>query len=73
MKVKIEELQCYPQVASVLGETQAKLELFKVVNKLDFSDPDIWFVDEKNLCDTFNWVFTPQGYNFWEDVYNASK
>lgn len=70
-KIKIEELKCFDQVASVIGESRAKVELFKVLQVAEECE----FEDEE-LAIAFAWILSPQGEEFWELIYlgeNPSK
>ena len=59
-KIKVEELGCFQEVASVIGKTRAKLELFRVVE----DRPEI-LNPEYGLWEAFRWNKSPQGHKFW--------
>lgn len=61
-KVKIEDLKVFPAVAAVIGETRAKVELFKL------QGCNCYFTDIKSLIDAFVWDCNPQGVSFWSDI-----
>lgn len=66
-KVKIEDLKVFPAVAAVIGETKAKIELFKL------RGVECDFEDKLNLDEAFYWHKTPQGYEFWRDIDDGVK
>lgn len=61
-KVKIEDLKVFPAVAAVIGETKAKIELFKL------RGVECGFDDYDKLNIAFYWDKTPQGKTFWSDI-----
>lgn len=63
----ITNLKCFDDVARVLGNSEAQRELFKVVHckKCKFEGRDR-YIDE---C--FIWSWSPQGHDFWDNVYEA--
>lgn len=61
-KVRIEDLKVFPAVAAVIGETRAKVELFRL------QGVECHFTDEKILIEAFVWDYTPQGVSFWSDI-----
>lgn len=67
MKPHVKNLRCFKQVADVIGESRAQIELFKV---LTYSDPDdLDFDDDQVYFDmVFIWCVTPQGHDFWSDI-----
>jgi hypothetical protein len=56
--VPLEELECFKQVADVLGYSRAMVELAKV----NIVNPD------GSLCGAFDWTASPQNHWFWESV-----
>jgi len=63
MKPHIKTLPCFPQVASVIGESSAQIELFKAIHS------DCEFDKSKSkITSAFSWIKTPQGYNFWRRI-----
>ena len=60
--MKVHKLKCFKQVASVLGDKQAKVELKAVI------DSGIAFGDREDVIDCFDWSSSPQGRSFWCDV-----
>lgn len=73
MKPHIKTLPCFPQVAAVIGESRAQIELFKA--HWTFESPFTgnakikrpWIV-KSDLSMSFTWKLTPQGHKFWERV-----
>jgi len=60
-KIKVSELKCFGQVADVIGNARAEIELFKVASvsrKCSFSDAG-------RVTHAFIWENTPQGLWFW--------
>jgi hypothetical protein len=71
-KVKIEDTLMFKQVAKVIGEKQAKIELFKASKSWDKSNiKDIEY--GKDLLESFVWRKTLQGVKFWEMVHNEEN
>lgn len=66
-KIKVEEMSCYDEVVGVLGVTQAKVELWKVVNSKCYRPLDNGVVTTE-LDAAFDWDSTPQGSLFWYDI-----
>ncbi len=62
-KPNVKDLKCFGQVAAVIGEARAKLELFKVVN----SWSELWLSPEE-FGNLYWWEKTPQGVDFWLDI-----
>lgn len=64
-KKPVSDMACYDQVANLIGEGQASIELFRVLNtpecEIDFD------IDDFALA--FEWHKTPQGYKFWDCLY----
>ena len=67
VKYKIEELLCFTQVSGVIGESRAKVELFKVLNS------NIRFINNPDVKRSFVWGSTPQGADFWKDIVSKTK
>lgn len=66
-KIKIEETEVFKQVAKVIGEKQAKIELFKTSknwNEVDIRD--VRYGSDLSCC--FSWENTPQGEDFWDKI-----
>ncbi len=61
-KPNVKVLKCFGEVAAVIGEKRAKLDLFKAVHYkgVDFCDG--------LLGQSFYWAETPQGSEFWSDI-----
>ena len=55
----ITNLKCFPQVAAVIGNANAQLELFKVVHSKETC------YDSCNIGLSFIWDKSPQGFGFW--------
>lgn len=66
--VRVEDLKVFDKVAKVLGKSQAKAELFKALN----CKANVDFEDSINITGAFRWRLTPQGYDFWLNVYCES-
>lgn len=74
MKPHIKTLPCFPQVAAVIGESRAQIELWKVVHGNPKS-PSTWDPESskpwthfKDLSLAFYWEKTPQGKSFWQSI-----
>lgn len=67
MKPHIKSLGCFKQVASVIGEAKAQIELFKVVN---CKRQVVLELDPKatDIVEAFSWDEAPQGYSFWSII-----
>lgn len=66
-KIKIEDTEVFKQVAKVIGEKQAKIELFKASKSWNEDDiRDI--LNGEDLSGCFSWEDTPQGFQFWLDI-----
>lgn len=73
MKIKIEQMKCFDEVAKVIGAEKARRELFKVVEKFE---PNIYYKTNYDyetlmglpLLDAFCWDVSPQGHDFWEAI-----
>jgi len=76
MKPHIKTLPCFPQVAAVIGESRAQIELFKA--HWTFKSPLIrnskikstWIVNS-DLSMSFSWASTPQGKIFWCKIHEG--
>lgn len=66
MKIKVEELGCFEQVAKVIGPDLAKVELCKV-----FKNQSKYKAAGQKLMTAFAWPITPQGSNFWASIYSG--
>ena len=66
MKPHIKTLPCFPQVAAVIGESRAQIELFKAVGwfyyKVDCN------IKNKELAHSFVFMATIQGWEFWHKI-----
>ena len=76
MKPHIKTLPCFPQVAAVIGESRAQIELFKA--HWTFKSPLIGISKIKNtwiynrdLSMSFSWASTPQGKIFWYKIHEG--
>ena len=67
MKPHIKTLPCFPQVAAVIGESRAQIELFKVANSIKNDHDKIWFKRSKGLHVALPEKM-PQGDKFWVDI-----
>lgn len=66
-KIKIEETEVFKQVAKVISEKQAKIELFKASKSWTIFD--IGNIEQgENLLRCFLWSGTPQGMEFWDSI-----
>lgn len=74
-KVKIEDTVVFRQVAAVIGERNAKLELFKASKSWDKRDLEI--ISKGGLLEqAFCWLSTDQETEFWLNInqgYNPYK
>lgn len=69
-KIKIEDTVVFKQVAEVIGEKRAKLELFKASKSWTKGDIEDVQRGEK-LYNSFTWGKTIQGEVFWLDIYSG--
>lgn len=65
--------RCFKDVAKIIGEEVAEEELQKVIDYAILDDNDLRLT-EHNVCDfgllgAFNWSSTPQGGEYWSDIY----
>lgn len=66
----VSSLECFKQVADVIGKEKAVEELTKVYEcEKCWKDP--CFELAGILEDAFNWEDSPQEYEFWEKVFNG--
>ena len=63
-KIKVSQLKCFGQVADVIGKARAETELFKAVSVSKKYSGEC-------ISEAFVWARTPQGYQFWMDIYNG--
>ena len=66
LEQKVRTFGCFDQVAKVIGEEKAVVELVKVV---ECEHPN--FIGEMRhatLIDLFVWELTPQGHKFWQAI-----
>lgn len=68
MKIKVENLKCFDEVAKVIGVANAKRELFKALKSYEFNEISDEIKTRKCLHLAFTWSLTPQGYEFWNCV-----
>ncbi|QXN60151.1 hypothetical protein KUA24_84 [Vibrio phage HNL01] len=71
-KVKIRDTKIFKQVAKVIGEKQAEIELFKtnsIWTEKGISD----ILSGCNVCAAFKWDDTVQGYDFWLSISTGNK
>ena len=66
-KIKIEETEVFKQVAKVIGEKQAKIELFKASKSWTTGNIDDISQGE-DLLGSFVWRKTTQGLEFWDSI-----
>ena len=70
MKPHIKTLPCFPQVAAVIGESRAQIELFKAHWSFRYYKELTgrpWIGGYK-LIDSFSWATTKQGHYFWSCI-----
>lgn len=63
-------LSCFDEVAEILGEERAEYELYRVIDRCESltgenCDPT------KRLLECFVWSKSPQGHDYWMDVFNG--
>ena len=63
-------MKCFKQVANVIGEERAKIELKEAIKELPKHMLDS-MIDEENLKLAFIWKATPQGRVFWNKVWRG--
>ncbi|CAL9954941.1 hypothetical protein VPHK165_0006 [Vibrio phage K165] len=66
-KIKVSDLECFGEVSDVIGKAQAEIELFKVLSVAK----ECGFDDSESLSVAFLWDLTPQGCQFWDDIYDG--
>jgi hypothetical protein len=66
--MKPRDLKCFDEVAHVIGESGAEIELYEVINSLSERGID---TTAEDLEMTFTWGSTPQGYNFWRAIHEG--
>ena len=71
LEKKVRAFGCFDQVAKVIGEEKAVVELIKVVEfeLSKFSDD----MQEDKLINAFDWEDTPQLFDFWYDIYRGKN
>lgn len=72
--LKPQDMECFKEVAKVIGEEEAKVQLQKVIDSFDEKE-QYGYYDFKSgiLINSFDWENTPQRYTFWDDIYNGVK
>jgi len=63
-------LRCFREVADVIGEEAAEIELQRVI---DYPENDIGNDVGERLINCFCWHSTPQGTDFWSSISNYEK
>ncbi|AUR84753.1 hypothetical protein NVP1063O_086 [Vibrio phage 1.063.O._10N.261.45.C7] len=66
-KVKIEDTEVFKQVAKVIGEKQAKIELFKASKNWREGDLTNTYSGAYPV-DCFIWSESVQGHDFWDNI-----
>lgn len=66
-KIKIEDTEVFKQVAKVIGEKQAKIELFKTSKSWEEANLASIY-SGADLMDCFIWSKSVQGYDFWNNI-----
>lgn len=66
MKIKVENMSCFEQVAKVIGVVNAKKELFIALR--DYKSTNFKVDLCAKLIDAFDWIETPQGEDFWNMI-----
>lgn len=62
-KIRIKQLKCFKQVADVIGEDNAQVELLSVL----YTDR-CWVQDKEDIIDSLVWHESKQGWEFWDDI-----
>lgn len=63
-------LGCFQEVADVIGEDAAEIELQRVI---DYPENDIGNDIDECLINCFSWDSTPQGIDFWDAIDDGVK
>ncbi|QXN60150.1 hypothetical protein KUA24_83 [Vibrio phage HNL01] len=66
-KVKIRDIKVFEQVAKVIGEKNAEIELFKASKSWDAVDVEV-ILKGGILGHAFKWESTVQGRHFWSAI-----
>ena len=66
-KLTPRSLGCFQEVADVIGEENAEVELQKVID----SEDTVWDEPDQDLIQSFIWGTSPQGDDFWRSVFNG--
>lgn len=64
-KLTPRSLGCFQEVADVIGEANAVVELQKVI---DCSEDTVWEESDQGLVECFIWKTSPQGDDFWFEI-----
>ena len=64
----VTNLKCFESVASVIGNMEAQRQLFIVITYIAQHE-DLDFEDHKDISVVFTWEATPQGHQYWENIY----
>jgi hypothetical protein len=70
MKIKINSTPLFQQVASVVGNYQAHIEISKL--KIKDLEKFALLISEKG-SPVNPWNRTPQGFEFWREIHQVSK
>ena len=65
-EIDVKKAKCFEEVAEVIGEEAAEIELQKVV------EAGIEFYAGDYLRSAFGWITAPQGGDFWADVHEGT-
>jgi hypothetical protein len=66
-KIKVEDMDCFEQVAKVIGVANAKRELFIALNGYNDEHHEIFATGRLSV--SFYWDGTPQLHDFWDMIY----
>lgn len=64
--MKPTDFDCFSQVEGVIGTIEALYQLQLCIDEMDEDDINL---DGNNVDSTFCWSDTPQGGDFWSDIY----
>lgn len=64
-ELKPREMACFEQVAEVIGEKQAEIELQRVIDTYECHNEEL---KTGKLFDAFEWSLSPQGSKFWNTI-----
>ena len=72
--LKPEDMYCFKEVANVIGEEDAKVQLQKVIDGFEvYNGYSAGELKHNVLEISFNWETTPQGFSYWDDIHKGFK